>query len=161
MKHLKLRCERRRYAYALSFSFIMFMFMLLIRNKSRDSVIRMHCSAELLKLTVIDTVIIIFLFRIFLLIPCGRLSWIPVSFLLHVKYTLPYRIVSFSTTTKFVCDSDVDEQLDKCVEYRCVDVSMKNYFREKFAICPSLQPRGICSRAVFDHVAGVVVADTT
>jgi len=41
------------------------MFMLLIRNKSRDSVIRMHCSAELLKLTVIDTVIIIFLFRIF------------------------------------------------------------------------------------------------
>ena len=26
-------------------------------------------------------------------IPCGRLSWLPVSFLLHVKYTLPYRIV--------------------------------------------------------------------
>jgi len=65
MKHLKLRCGRRGYAYALSFSFIMFMFMLLIRNKSRDSVIRMHCSAELLKLAVIDTVIIIFLFRIF------------------------------------------------------------------------------------------------
>ena len=29
----------------------------------------------------------------FLLIPCGRLSWLPVSFLLHVKYTLSYRIV--------------------------------------------------------------------
>ena len=29
---------------------------------------------------------------IFLFIPCGRLSWLPVSFLLHVKYTLSYRI---------------------------------------------------------------------
>ena len=29
-----------------------------------------------------------------LFIPCGRLSWLPVSFLLHVKYTLSYRIVS-------------------------------------------------------------------
>ena len=30
----------------------------------------------------------------FLFIPYGRLSWLPVSFLLHVKYTLSYRIVS-------------------------------------------------------------------
>jgi len=29
----------------------------------------------------------------FLFVPCGGLSWLPVSFLLHVKYTLPYRIV--------------------------------------------------------------------
>ena len=29
----------------------------------------------------------------FLFIPCGRLSWLPVSFLLHVKCTLSYRIV--------------------------------------------------------------------
>jgi len=29
----------------------------------------------------------------FLFIPCGRLSWLSVSFLLHVKYTLSYRIV--------------------------------------------------------------------
>jgi len=28
-----------------------------------------------------------------LFIPCDRLSWQPVSFLLHVKYTLSYRIV--------------------------------------------------------------------
>jgi len=28
----------------------------------------------------------------FLLIPCGGLSWLPVSFLLNVKYTLSYRI---------------------------------------------------------------------
>ena len=27
-----------------------------------------------------------------LFVPCGRLSWLPVSFLLHVKYTLSYRI---------------------------------------------------------------------
>jgi len=30
-------------------------------------------------------------------IPCGGLSWLPVSFLLHVKYTLSYRIVYFYT----------------------------------------------------------------
>ena len=30
----------------------------------------------------------------FLFVPCGRLSWLPVSFLMHVKYTLSYRIVS-------------------------------------------------------------------
>ena len=30
----------------------------------------------------------------FLFIPCGRLSWLPVSFLLHVKYPLSYRIVT-------------------------------------------------------------------
>jgi len=29
-----------------------------------------------------------------LFIPCGGLSWLPVSFLQHVKYTLSYRIVS-------------------------------------------------------------------
>ena len=29
----------------------------------------------------------------YLFVPCGGLSWLPVSFLLHVKYTLSYRIV--------------------------------------------------------------------
>ena len=29
----------------------------------------------------------------FLFVPCGGLSWLPVSFLLHVKYTLSHRIV--------------------------------------------------------------------
>ena len=32
-----------------------------------------------------------FTFYIFLFVPCGGLSWLPVSFLLHVKYTLSYR----------------------------------------------------------------------
>jgi len=36
----------------------------------------------------------------FLFVPCGGLSWLPVSFLLHVKYTLSYRIVSY-------CDLDI------------------------------------------------------
>jgi len=27
-----------------------------------------------------------------LFIPCGRLSWLPVSFLLHVNYPLSYRM---------------------------------------------------------------------
>jgi len=42
------------------------------------------------------TLIILFLVSHFnfLFIPCGRLSWLPVSFPLHVKYTLSYRIVS-------------------------------------------------------------------
>ena len=31
---------------------------------------------------------------IFLLVPCGALSWLHVRFLLHVKYTVSYRIVS-------------------------------------------------------------------
>jgi len=44
-------------------------------------------------------IILIVLFLVshfnFLFVPCGRLSWILVSFLLHVKYTPSYRIVSF------------------------------------------------------------------
>jgi len=31
----------------------------------------------------------------FLFVPRCRLSWLHVSFLLHVKYTLSYRIVSY------------------------------------------------------------------
>jgi len=36
----------------------------------------------------------------FLFIPCGRLCWLPVSFLLHVKYTLSHRIVANFATTR-------------------------------------------------------------
>ena len=43
---------------------------------------------------------LIFLFLVshfnFLFVPCGGLSWLPVSFLLHVKYTVSYRIVSLA-----------------------------------------------------------------
>jgi len=40
----------------------------------------------------------IFLIRfslMFLFVPCGGLSWLRVSFLLHVKYTISYGIVSY------------------------------------------------------------------
>ena len=36
----------------------------------------------------------------FLFVPCGGLSWLPVSFLMHVKYTLSYRIVSYVKNSK-------------------------------------------------------------
>jgi len=36
----------------------------------------------------------------FLFVTCGGLSWLPVSFLLHVKYTLSYRIVSYQRLIK-------------------------------------------------------------
>ena len=36
----------------------------------------------------------------FLFVPCGGLSWLPVSFLLHVKYTLSYRIVSYKKSNQ-------------------------------------------------------------
>ena len=36
----------------------------------------------------------------FLFIPCGRLSWLPVSFLLHVKYIV-HTIVSYRQTAPF------------------------------------------------------------
>jgi len=29
-----------------------------------------------------------------LFVPCGGLSWLPITFLLHVKYTLSYHIVA-------------------------------------------------------------------
>jgi len=34
---------------------------------------------------------------------CGRLSWLPVSFLLHVKYTLSYRIVPYRGRNTLLC----------------------------------------------------------
>jgi len=37
----------------------------------------------------------------FLFVPCSRLSWLPVSFLLHVKHTLSYRIVSYHLDPTF------------------------------------------------------------
>ena len=44
-----------------------------------------------------DMLIVLFLVSHFnfLFVPCGGLSWLPVRFLLHVKYTLSYRIISF------------------------------------------------------------------
>jgi len=41
-----------------------------------------------------SSVYCLFFFLHFLFVPCGRLSWLSVSFLLHVKYTVSYRIPS-------------------------------------------------------------------
>jgi len=40
--------------------------------------------------------LVCFFFFNFLFVPCGGLSWLHVSFLLHVKYTISYRIVTAS-----------------------------------------------------------------
>jgi len=41
-------------------------------------------------------------FNFFVFIPCGRLSWLSVSFLLHAKYTLSYRIVWYRINWNFL-----------------------------------------------------------
>ena len=39
--------------------------------------------------------------RVVEFVPCGGLSWLHVSFLLHVKYIIAYRIVSFCQSLFF------------------------------------------------------------
>ena len=60
-----------------------------------------HCSSWQWDWT--GPVMLIVLFLVshfnFLFVPCGGLSWLPVSFLLHVKYTVSYRIVFTSFTS--------------------------------------------------------------
>ena len=85
------------------------------------------------------TLIILFLVSHFnfVFIPCGRLSWLTVSFLLHVKYTLSYRIVCLACEqcntalhTSPVCQAacnqlHIDIQLLAC---RHKDLSPRIYF---------------------------------
>jgi len=44
-------------------------------------------------------------FYIFLFVQCGGLSWLHVSFLRHVKYTLSYRIVSYKNNYHIIWSS--------------------------------------------------------
>jgi len=44
----------------------------------------------------------------FLFVPCGRLSWLPISFLLHVKYTL--RIVRHASAKKKTMQSYINDE---------------------------------------------------
>jgi len=55
------------------------------------------------------TLIVLFLVSHFnfLFVPCGGLSWLPVSFLLHVKYTLSYRIAQISWLLQIQYDSAI------------------------------------------------------
>jgi len=62
--------------------------------------------------------IILFSVFNFLFIPSGRLSWLPVSFLLHVKYTLLHSIVRLhvqlkSCTNLLQLESGGGERYDK------------------------------------------------
>jgi len=65
----------------------------------------------------------------FLFIPCGRLSWLPVSFLLHVKYTLSYRIVSYRIVVKLF---DVEYYRDLEMSITSHSVSLKMVLFESF-----------------------------
>ena len=46
----------------------------------------------------------------FLFVPGGGLSWLPVSFLLHVKYTLSYRIVYRIVALFWACPFSSDDK---------------------------------------------------
>jgi len=45
-------------------------------------------------------------------LPCGRLSWLPVSFLLHVKYTLSCGIVAYFDTIP-ACGGRTDRRTNR------------------------------------------------
>ena len=63
----------------------------------------------------------------FLFVPCGRLSWLPVSFLLHVKYPLLYRIVSTSPRYKYriVCTVYLHEKFKRYSRGNAEPVNLK------------------------------------
>ena len=61
----------------------------------------------------------------FLFVPCGGLSWLRVSFLLHLKYTLSYRIVSyrigynlFAIFVLLMCDCDFLSKYSKKLTWK-------------------------------------------
>ena len=66
-------------------------------------------------------------FNFFLYIPCGRLSCLPVSFLLNVKYTLSYRIVSTEQRrlTVFLIISKIDN-LNRGTLWILLNLYLKN-----------------------------------
>ena len=68
----------------------------------------------------------------FLFVPCGELSWLPVSFLLHVKYTLSYRIVQakLQNTAFWVISVSGDANYDDTVHWLPVTT------RQQSSHCP-------------------------
>ena len=83
-------------------------------NKKQRCLVLVHCfNARLLLSTWLPSwqwdltgpIMLIVLFLVshfnYLFVPCGGLSWLPVSFLLHVKYTVSYRIVSYLVMWQF------------------------------------------------------------
>ena len=82
----------------------------------------------------------------FLFVPCGGLSWLPVSFLLHVKYTLSYRMNwngSWSTSAAVLNSRFLTRLLtsgEKDIERVSVlkEVISSTVFNWKCSFCPYL-----------------------
>jgi len=52
----------------------------------------------------------------FLFVPCGEPSWLPVSFLLHVKYTLSYLIVFALSSMRIMCANRVSRRVGRLLK---------------------------------------------
>ena len=62
--------------------------------------------------------ILVFFLLHLLFVPCAGLNWPSVSFLLHVKYTVSYRIVSYTKTMpKFYRDQTNEASTKVVVGY--------------------------------------------
>ena len=84
----------------------------------------------------------------FLFILCGRLSWLPVSFLLHVKYTLSYRIVSTGSCRSVVCEfCGTPPALDAAVNFNSLQYcTLHRSIRSTTEMLPLKTGRGCCTQ---------------
>ena len=69
-------------------------------------------------------------FLIFLFVPCSGLSWLHVSFLLHVKYSISYRIVLYRiqiliTNQTFYCNIAFTVSVSVCSKLGVSRVSLE------------------------------------
>ena len=80
----------------------------------------------------------------FLFVPCDRLSWLPVSFLLHVKYTLSYRIVSYPSA--FYCTLNTHYRMNNGTTYRHSfnEILIGTYKIAKYSMTRSVE-RSLCN----------------
>jgi len=69
---------------------------------------------------------------IFLFVPCGGLSWLHVSFLLHVKYTLLYRVVSYCTRSSAVAERPRDTSCPSVVNFNSTIPRTQVFFGFRF-----------------------------
>jgi len=99
--------------------------------------------------------------------PCGRLSWLPVSFLLHVKYPLSYRIVQLSICyKKYFSPEIVSFIVVACLWYVGIYIADKPFvyagslvYQPSISVCklaysePVPKPRGRkgCGRKGIQH----------
>ena len=110
----------------------------LLLNSSRSS--SPLSSLECLTITGLDRTyhahhfIFSFTFFYFLFIPCGRLRWLPVSFLLHAKYTLLYCIALYYKTTeqnRIVCTSKSEAKVTNNKTSASVELTQTRHSHSK------------------------------